>query len=81
MGLRRRPTHVVELTAADVTGVIHADGRPEVVIGLVAALLLVLLLVAVALDGSDDGGPVTVDGQDAPATLDETLDRIEELGR
>lgn len=55
--------------------------RPEVVIGLVAALLLVLLLVAVALDGSDDGGPVPVDGQDAPATLDETLDRIEELGR
>ncbi|MFP5578556.1 MAG: protein kinase domain-containing protein [Acidimicrobiia bacterium] len=55
--------------------------RPEVVIGLVAGLLLVLLLVAVALDGSDDGGPVTVDGEDAPATLDETLDRIEELGR
>lgn len=55
--------------------------RPEVVIGCIAALLLLLLLLAVALDGGDEGEPsVPADG-DAPASLDETLDRIEELGR
>ncbi len=54
--------------------------RPEVVIGGIAALLLVLLLLAVVLDGGDGDAPVDA-GQDAPASLDETLDRIEELGR
>ena len=56
--------------------------RPEVVIGLVAALLVLLLLLTVAFDGNGGGAPVTADaGRDVPATLDQTLDRIEELGR
>ena len=55
--------------------------RPEVVIGTIAASLLVLLLLAVLLDGGDDDDGVVDTGPDAPATLDETLDRIEELGR
>jgi serine/threonine protein kinase len=57
--------------------------RPEVVIGLIATSLLLLLLLAVALDRGGDGD--TVGGEatrgSAPASLDETLDRIEELGR
>jgi eukaryotic-like serine/threonine-protein kinase len=60
----------------------HHGRRPEVLIGLVAALLLVVLLVAVAVDGGGDGADGVADaGQEAPASLDETLDRIEELGR
>lgn len=56
--------------------------RPEVLIGLIAALLLLLLLLTVALDRGDPGGSSVADtGSDAPASLDETLDRIEELGR
>lgn len=57
--------------------------RPEVVIGLVAAILLLLLLLLVALDGGGDDadGQVVDAGQEAPASLDETLARIEELGR
>ena len=56
--------------------------RPEVVIGGVAALLLVLLLLAVVLDRGDGADATVVDaGGDAPASLDETLDRIQELGR
>ena len=56
--------------------------RPEIVIGVVAALLLLLLLLAVALDGGADPDPAPADAtQDAPATLDDTLDRIAELGR
>jgi len=56
--------------------------RPEVLIGLIAGLLLLLLLLVVALDRGDTSDPSVVDaGQDAPASLDETLDRIEELGR
>jgi eukaryotic-like serine/threonine-protein kinase len=56
--------------------------RPEVLIGLIAALILLLLLLVVALDRGDSTDPSVVDtGQDAPASLDETLDRIEELGR
>lgn len=56
--------------------------RPEVIIGLVASLLLVVLLIAVATDGGAGGDPAVADtGPGAPASLDETLDRIEELGR
>jgi hypothetical protein len=56
--------------------------RPEVIIGLVAALLILLLLVVVALDRDPDPEPGVADaGQEAPASLDVTLDRIEELGR
>ena len=56
--------------------------RPEVVIGAIAALLLVLLLLAVALDREEGGDATVVDaGQDAPATLAQPLDRIEALGR
>jgi len=57
--------------------------RPEVIIGLVAAILLLLLLLTVSLDGgADDADSQVVDtGQEAPASLDDTLDRIEELGR
>ena len=57
--------------------------RPEVIIGLVAAILLLLLLLTVSLDGGADDadGQVVDTGQEAPASLDDTLDRIEELGR
>ncbi|WP_432427265.1 protein kinase domain-containing protein [Salinilacustrithrix flava] len=55
--------------------------RPEVIIGLVAAILLLLLLLTVSLDGGDDADPAADAGSGAPASLDDTLDRIEELGR
>ncbi len=55
--------------------------RPEVIIGLVAAILLLLLLLTVSLDGGDDPDPAVDAGSVAPASLDDTLDRIEELGR
>jgi serine/threonine protein kinase len=54
--------------------------RPEIVFGAVAACLLVLLLLAVALDRGDDAG-TGAPSAGAPASLDDTLDRIEELGR
>lgn len=54
--------------------------RPEVIIGLLAALLILLLLLVVTLDRDPDPGTADA-GQEAPASLDGTLDRIEELGR
>lgn len=62
-----------------------ARRRPELVIGAVAALLLVVLFVVVALASGGSGDPAEAPPADAPAaeqpaTLDEVLERIEELG-
>lgn len=66
--------------------------RPEVVIGAVAATVLLVMLLVVAIDGGSDtanppgGDAVPADAGDdpsgaEPATLDQTLERIEEIGR
>lgn len=58
--------------------------RPELLIGAIAAALLVLLLLAVALDrepGDQDPAGDATNDVEAPASLDGVLERIEELGR
>jgi len=78
-----RPSVVERLAPA----VEAARRRPEVVIGALAALILVALLLTAALasggDGDGDGDPATADAPEAeqPASLDGVLERIEELGR
>lgn len=74
--VRRRPVPTRDALSR------HAR-RPEIVIGAVAATLLLILILVVALGRAGDSGATAVDtpAADAPASLDETLDRIEELGR